>query len=579
MGCQVCNTGCVLICNVCNTACVLILLNGSVAGHDQLCVALSRAKKRLIVVHGLAYNKVHGEIRPHSFYPVLGPCPNSSVKTIRVGEKTWGVPQAGDHTPLSQTEARVRLTEQIVDYLAIHKVIEADPMGMPSKLAGQVSPGDASSMVYTATSFAYFAASEERRFLGRARFRCEESSQLPIVFDSELQFEKTKEDVSAVYGKAVEYMLQWDTEGFCADVEAVTESGVLVFEAQRLHKGVDVGRQILQINAEFLSKEDENMFFEAFKEAEGGRLRGRTIIDLINKQVRVIKRRTRQEAAGSVIEIAFRVIALDQKKEDELMRARVPEIRKVYEKAVKSAADWCYIANAVMAFRNYHNRFAQIGTDAASYQRWVNEEALVRAVVRLRQLMQPAAGSGVQRVGGKLGGGEGVDGDGMEGVREGTGDAEQGGGGGREDYAQGFEVDLAVWFDQKDSVREPGNPRTVIGVQGRCDWAGQGLVSPEGTRVDLLEIKLAQELSNSHRLQVLVYCALFSRERMSPCTALLYNARTGESETCTIDSPQLALEILLDLATFKYNGTVRIPASEAVSAGERQGFTKVMCEQ
>lgn len=60
---------------------------------------------------------------------------------------------------------------------------------------------------------------------------------------------------------------------------------------------------------------------------------------------------------------------------------------------------------------------------------------------------------------------------------------------------------------------------------------------------------------------MLVYCALFVVERKRPCTALLYNARTGEAETFSMggdaDGQERAMAFLLDIARFKYDGGTR----------------------
>ena len=58
-----------------------------------------------------------------------------------------------------------------------------------------------------------------------------------------------------------------------------------------------------------------------------------------------------------------------------------------------------------------------------------------------------------------------------------------------------------------------------------------------------------------------MYCALFVVERKRPCTALLYNARTGEAETFSMggdaDGQERAMAFLLDIARFKYDGGTR----------------------
>ena len=53
----------------------------------------------------------------------------------------------------------------------------------------------------------------------------------------------------------------------------------------------------------------------------------------------------------------FRVKAIEDRLiTDDLMQMHVPQIKIVYAKADKTAADWCFIANAVMAFNSYHHK-------------------------------------------------------------------------------------------------------------------------------------------------------------------------------------------------------------------------------
>jgi hypothetical protein len=189
-----------------------------------------------------------------------------------------------------------------------------------------------------------------------------------------------------------------------------------------------------------------------------------------------------------------------------------------------------------MAFENYHASFTQVGTDVAWYKAWVEADALGAALQRLTRLMLPVPSSTSQDS--------------------------------REDGVkcshhplclcvsrEGFERALLVPFPHpiSDTLR----PDRVTAVAGICDWQGRGLKSLSGKSVDVLEVKFVSQLSNAHRIQVLVYCALLAVETQCSCSALLYNARNGESEVCTITHAHSAMEFLLDIATFKYNGTRR----------------------
>ena len=75
-----------------------------------------------------------------------------------------------------------------------------------------------------------------------------------------------------------------------------------------------------------------------------------------------------------------------------------------------------------------------------------------------------------------------------------------------------------------------------------------------------------------------MYCALFVVERKRPCTALLYNARTGEAETFSMggdaDGQERAMAFLLDIARFKYDGGTRglLEAPPIPTAPTEQGL-------
>ena len=217
---------------------------------------------------------------------------------------------------------------------------------------------------------------------------------------------------------------------------------------------------------------------------------------------------------------------------------------------------FCRSANAVMAFSNYHEKFRQIGTDPNSYESWVDSKALIWGLERLRNLMNSISPSSNL---------------------------------GTENIKCSFEQELSTDFAEKDYIKEQNNGRTVVGVAGVCDWVNKRPVACANGEnvdllrdVDLLEIKFVHHLSNIHRLQVLVYTAIYALKvnnikanngdvddeqsssfdaddyewEIECCRGMLYNARTGEMEICTIQSRK-AMDFLLDISQFKYNGKDR----------------------
>mmetsp|Transcript_21229 Transcript_21229/g.52308 ORF Transcript_21229/g.52308 Transcript_21229/m.52308 type:complete len:208 (+) Transcript_21229:564-1187(+) len=179
------------------------------------------------------------------------------------------------------------------------------------------------------------------------------------------------------------------------------------------------------------------------------------------------------------------------------------DIKKVYGSANKSAAEFMYLANAVMAYDDYHEKFKQIGTKASENKRWVESPVLKKGVARLQQIMKHASTYRYSA-----------------------------------DSAASDNFTGSV-FEREMSVQLPPN----IIIRGRCDWVGEGLSSPGGEAVDLLEIKFVNELSDQHRLQVLIYCALLAIERSAACSGMLFNARTSELEVVKIDAAE-AFEFL-----------------------------------
>jgi len=203
------------------------------------------------------------------------------------------------------------------------------------------------------------------------------------------------------------------------------------------------------------------------------------------------------------------------------MRSFQLQIKKIYEASDKTPAQWMYLANAVMAFGQYHEKWNQIGTDPESYDKWVESRTLLSGLSRLTQLMEKVPRTE-----------HAIDCDNVQG---GT-----------------FEREMQYKFPSEQCIE--GNGVSVAGVQGICDWTGEGLTSPKGEKVDLLEIKFVNELGNINRLQVLVYCALLSIEYDRSCSGILYNARTGELEICSIEL-KIATEFLLSISQFKMDGT------------------------
>merc|ERR1712238_451097 len=89
---------------------------------------------------------------------------------------------------------------------------------------------------------------------------------------------------------------------------------------------------------------------------------------------------------ANINEIVFPVKVMERKKDDDdnQLDDFLPQIKEVYALPTKKPFQWIYLANAVMAFSNYHEKFRQIGTNPDSYESWVNSIAPPSGLERLK---------------------------------------------------------------------------------------------------------------------------------------------------------------------------------------------------
>lgn len=507
----------------------LDMLNfGRVHALNQVGVALSRARKRLIVIHGKTFTGKgkNAELIANPYYPLLGDASDgmASHSIIYGGDKTLQVSvppyTQGNKEALHQ---RSLLTQSVLEQFSDSGVLSTCSTGLP--LATNDDEGEKKQIVYVASEFAYFAASEEARFLDYAVWIKEAPVGKRIDYKIGVQFLQTTEDVSALYGEALTYMLQWNRDGFCPNIETVVNDGILELCPYVYYSDSDLKKNLTKKKCENLSVRGEELLQTEFDRHNGKKLKGKDLIQFVNTRINIRKKRIDGDRV-----IYFRVKAIEERGDkDENMSQFVNEIRSVYSSHTKTPPQWVYLANAAMAFSNYVEKFHQIGTSPTSYERWVESKALYEGLSRLSGLMKavPSCSSSLSS---------------------------------DHDVAienDSFERELNFEFSPENHISSATNSQVVVGIQGVCDWVGRGLRSPQGESVDLLEIKFINELCNMHRLQVLSYCALLALEEGKDCSGMLYNARTGELEICHIKE-SAAEAFLLDIAQFKFNGERRI---------------------
>uniref|UniRef100_A0A7S4AT84 Helicase ATP-binding domain-containing protein n=1 Tax=Pseudo-nitzschia australis TaxID=44445 RepID=A0A7S4AT84_9STRA len=558
---------------------------------NQIGVALSRARERLLVIHGKKYTC--GRCFPNPYYPILGNASSGIEQhVVRWGKDDSQLLRLA--VPGCETE-RGEMARCALGRLAESGVIKVDfGSGNGSHSHNYIMPlpgavvKNQCNVMYVASDFNYFSALVENKFLQYGTW--ETIAGIPdgnehnqrIEYETNVQFATTKEDVSALYGEAVTYMLQWDMCKFVPNVETVVSNGIILLHPQVQYTESEIRDSLRAICCEELTEDDNKCFEEEFS-IEKKKL-GRDLIAFMNTRMSLKKKRVFAE--GDIVgEMYFPVMVSECKSEDDdnQLNEFLPQIRSVYESETSSKKPfhWVYLANAVMAFSNYHEKFRQIGTDPDSYESWVNSEALLDGLERLRNTIELISLSSST----------------LKNVKDEDDKNENVESNSTFDGTCSFERELDIRFTNDDCIKEQNNGRTIVGVAGVCDWINEGAIRRNLKRqeskgggpydVDLLEIKFVHHLSNIHRLQVLVYCALYAlqlndhnkekrddeyawddcnnndgekniqvRQGIECCRGMLYNARTEEMEICSMQACE-AMDFLLNISQFKYNGKDR----------------------
>eukprot|EP00547_Thalassionema_nitzschioides_P011158 CAMPEP_0194263180 /NCGR_PEP_ID=MMETSP0158-20130606/46923_1 /TAXON_ID=33649 /ORGANISM="Thalassionema nitzschioides, Strain L26-B" /LENGTH=1016 /DNA_ID=CAMNT_0039003359 /DNA_START=275 /DNA_END=3325 /DNA_ORIENTATION=+ len=512
---------------------------------NQMCVALSRARKRLIVIHGKSYvksTKLNGLKKGHhtnQYYPMLGDSSDSLKYSIDCRGKIQSVdvPPYDENAPEGERKSiinsRSNRMQEVLNYLMGVKVVSVDNepnQRLPFyKSSNSTEEAQKQPMVYVATEFSYFSATEEDRFLNSyATWTKESGVKNRIHYNIAVQFDRTKEDVSALYGEAVVYMIQYERDGFCPNVETVINDAILTFKETCSYDQSQVAKAMIKIQCEVLTPRCQELFNQEF--AKSRKISGKELIKFLNTRIKIRKKRTDGNRT-----IYFPVKAVPDAIMDEHMEVFLAQIKEVYKANNKTPAQWIYLANAVMAFGQYHDKWNQIGTDPNAYSSWVEANALSKGHSRLIELMKTVPLTNTHSS-------PNID-----------------------DINGEFERLFSYDFPEEEIIQNSKQSTVIVGVAGICDWVGQGLKSRNGSNVDLLEIKFCNELGNMHRLQILTYCAMLALEADKSCTGMLYNARTEEMEICRMELKR-AKDFLLDISRFKFDGTKRSDCVTKVNA-------------
>lgn len=489
---------------------------------NQMGVGLSRAKRKLVVIHSRKWDNKSREREPTQYYPAGG---NTGL-------------QVGGDGYVSALRERSRTTQQRFAELHrggyIHATLETD---LPTHVkAADNAPLAAMDAVYSATSFTHFSAEAEAHFLAFGTWTVEvKRENLParIEYKTEVKFEQTTEDVSALYGQALTLMLQFERDGYCPQVEAILENGILTFKPD-LSYDIAALRRKFDSCAEFTTEQNRRCMQSLDSQVPPGVIKGKDAIVLVNTQLLLFKERKLLDGTTAV----YAVRAMEEDIVEQLLTQYVPVLRQLYsDTPVKTPAHWIYIANMQMAYQNFHDKFRQCGTDPATYNSWVDNFALLAGLERLRLEVPEVAPWTAQQF------------------------KEAGAVEGGTPASHSFEYEMLCEFPGHSVVAKPGKSNQIVGVCGQVDWAGRAMGRPD-TEPDMIEIKFVSELGVDHRLQTLVYAALHADKHQRDSNCVLFNARTGERERVSI-SPERAIDFLLALSRFKHSGDMPGPDAAA----------------
>ena len=340
---------------------------------NQIGVALSRARKRLVVVHGKKYEgKV---LRPLRFYPVLGGCStgmeqhiihfgkdNSEVMNLEIPAIEPPIDSAQSYTK------RCELTKRALVKFARSGVIESDSswtiqdLALPNVTGFEEKPVK---QIYIASEFNYFSASAEAKFLKYGAWtkigagnesedvgnQVEEGDafqEARINYESNVEFATTTEDVSALYGEAVVYMLQWELCRFVPNVETIVSNGILSLRPHITYREEGIRQFLRNMCCEDLTPEDDKTLKEEFSGMKKG-IKGKDLIPFLNDRMNIKKKRKRVSIDNNEIvkEITFPVKAVERKSadDDNLLTEFLPEMKSIYEceASTKKPFHWIYL--------------------------------------------------------------------------------------------------------------------------------------------------------------------------------------------------------------------------------------------
>jgi hypothetical protein len=435
---------------------------------NQIGVGLSRACKKLVVVHTRKWDRQTRAMEPQAYFPAgsdsgLQPGSDGYVQALRERSRT---------TQRSFAE----LHERGILYARLQTDL---PANVRTDDSATTSP--AMDAVYAATDFTHFSAAAALHFLRCGTWVVEvQPADLPwrIDYCTEVQFEQTVEDVSALYGQALTLMLQFERDGFCPQVEPILEGGIVAFSLNRSYD-MPALKRIFRISDCFTEHQERLCVQALASQKPPGTMKGKDVIVLVN--TRLMLQRSRSLPDGSTA--VYPVRAVEEGIMEQLLAPWVEELRRLYSAKEKTPAQWLYIANFQLAYQNFHDKFHQCGTNPGSYDRWVDGGALLAGLSRLRLAVPvvspsstptPTAAAAAGLVSAQ--------------APQAQAELEQGAvvaasaGGPR----HSFEYEMLYEFPPGLVVERAGKSTRVVGVCGQVDWAHTSVEDRPGSEPDLM---------------------------------------------------------------------------------------------
>ena len=196
------------------------------------------------------------------------------------------------------------------------------------------------------TDYTHFSAVELNRFLKEySKWTVDQPPSCFIEYEGVVQFARTKEDVSAIYGEAVPLFMQFKRHGYCTKIENAI-IGPIVFDNQKNYSSEQLEEELKQKRC-YIAEKDRAQVAKKFGSKT---MRGSKLMRMVNEEVKVVRART--TPAGLVVE--YKVKAVDSHLFDALIKDQLDEAERIYTTGVKSDAMWLYLANVALAVDGFH---------------------------------------------------------------------------------------------------------------------------------------------------------------------------------------------------------------------------------